>query len=132
MGEINAKKAQILQQIQLPIISNDECKKKFKKAGYLFKGANYRFNETYVICAGYTDGGISPCYGDSGGPMMLPIHENGRFPYYQIGIVSYGKGKHYSKNKMLKIRFSHIYNYFSIRLRTTKYTRRIYQCPKIY
>lgn len=28
----------------------------------------------------------------SGGPLMLPIHENGRFPFYQIGIVSYGIG----------------------------------------
>lgn len=30
--------------------------------------------------------------GDSGGPMMLPEYENGRFPYYQIGINSYGLG----------------------------------------
>lgn len=27
--------------------------------------------------------------GDSGGPLMLPIHQNGTFPFYQIGIVSF-------------------------------------------
>lgn len=30
--------------------------------------------------------------GDSGGPLMLPIHRNGRFPFYQIGVISYGAG----------------------------------------
>lgn len=93
LGETNMPKAKILQQIQVPVMTNDECKKKFKDAGYCQFGAEYRFNETYVICAGYTEGGKSPCFGDSGGPMMLPIHENGEFPYYLIGVISYGKGK---------------------------------------
>lgn len=32
------------------------------------------------------------CQGDSGGPMMLPVYRNGLFPYYQIGVISYGAG----------------------------------------
>lgn len=44
-----------------------------------------------AICAGDLGGGHDSCKGDSGGPMMMPVHENGKFPFYQIGIVSYGK-----------------------------------------
>lgn len=95
LGE-TAPKAKILQQIQIPVISNDECKKKFKEAGYCQHGSEYRFNESYVLCAGYTEGGISPCFGDSGGPMMIPVFESG-FKYYQIGIVSYGKGESFQQ-----------------------------------
>lgn len=44
-----------------------------------------------AVCAGNLGGGHDSCKGDSGGPMMMPVHENGKFPFYQIGIVSYGK-----------------------------------------
>lgn len=27
--------------------------------------------------------------GDSGGPLMLPIHQDGKFPVYQIGVASF-------------------------------------------
>lgn len=87
-----SERADILQQVQVPVITNDECKKKYEDADRYQYGAEYRFNETYVLCAGFTAGGKDSCYGDSGGPLMLPIHENGRFPYYQIGIISYGYG----------------------------------------
>lgn len=40
------------------------------------------------ICAGIYDG-ENFWDGDSGGPLMLPIHLNGSFPFYQIGVVSY-------------------------------------------
>lgn len=82
----------ILQQVQVPVIENDECKQKYKDGGNFIIGLEYRFNETYVLCAGFTEGGRDTCQGDSGGPIMIPMHENGRFPFYQIGIVSYGDG----------------------------------------
>lgn len=81
-----------LQQVQVPVITNDECKEQYAIAKRLQAGANFRFNETYVICAGAEAGGISPCKGDSGGPLVLPIEENNRMPYHQIGVVSYGYG----------------------------------------
>lgn len=81
-----------LQQVQVPIITNDECKAQYAEAKRLQAGANFRFNETYVICAGAEDGGISPCKGDSGGPLVLQIQEKNHMPYYQIGVVSYGFG----------------------------------------
>lgn len=79
-----------MQQVQIPVLPNDECKNRYKDDGPFQEGAEFRFNESYILCAGYADGSKSPCHGDSGGPMMLPIFENGRFPYYQIGVVSYG------------------------------------------
>lgn len=46
-----------------------------------------------TICAGHLFGRRDACTGDSGGPLMLPIRTNGsHFPFYQIGIVSFGIG----------------------------------------
>lgn len=82
----------ILQQVQIPIIGNDVCKRVFEIIRPFMSGTDVRFNESYVLCAGYTKGGKDACQGDSGGPMMLPLNENGRLAFYQIGIVSYGVG----------------------------------------
>lgn len=51
----------------------------------------FQFSST-VLCAGHLAGGKDSCQGDSGGPLMLPVHEGGEFPFYQIGVVSYGIG----------------------------------------
>lgn len=89
---LDAKLSTVLQEAQVPIVPNADCKKKFEDAGEFVNGREYRFNEEYVLCAGFDQGGIDACQGDSGGPLMLPVFENGRFPFYQIGIVSYGTG----------------------------------------
>lgn len=81
--------SKVLQQLQIPIISNAECKEKYTKGGRIVKDIQY---SDVVICAGVSEGGQDSCQGDSGGPMMMPEHTNGRFPYYQIGINSYGLG----------------------------------------
>lgn len=54
----------VLQQVQIPIVGNAECKKKFEDAGEFEYGREYRFNETYVLCAGFTDGGKDACQGE--------------------------------------------------------------------
>lgn len=79
----------ILNQVQLPIIKNSECKRKYKSLGLFQKDIQF---SDIVLCAGYAAGGKDTCKGDSGGPLMLPEHKNGRFPYYQIGLNSYGLG----------------------------------------
>lgn len=79
----------VLQQVQIPIISNSECKEEYRKLGRTIKDIQY--GET-ILCAGLEAGGKDSCQGDSGGPMMLPMHENGKFSFYQIGISSYGIG----------------------------------------
>lgn len=91
IGE-DAQMTNTLQQVQVPVITNDLCKQQYQEAKRLQAGAQFRFNETYVMCAGAAAGGVSPCKGDSGGPLMLSILENGRSPFYQIGVVSYGYG----------------------------------------
>lgn len=75
----------ILMQTQVPVISNEQCKKNYKKlAGY---EVDPSFDDK-IICTGLKRGGKDSCQGDSGGPVMLPIHRDGSFPVYQIGIVS--------------------------------------------
>lgn len=72
---------------QVTVVPNNICKEKIRKTGALKK--EYQFDK-YVMCAGHP--GTDACNGDSGGPLMLPVHENGSFPFYQIGIISYGIG----------------------------------------
>lgn len=76
----------VLMQIQVPIVDNKFCKNVYKK----FKAfkADIQFSDI-TICAGIHDG-QSSCNGDSGSPLMLPINHNGTFPFYQLGIVSWG------------------------------------------
>lgn len=82
----------ILQQVQIPVIENAECKEKYLNVRPHLKLPELRFHEAYVLCAGFAVGGKDACLGDSGGPLMIPIHEYGRFQFYQIGIVSYALG----------------------------------------
>ncbi|KAG7233724.1 hypothetical protein INR49_006645 [Caranx melampygus] len=47
-----------LQELEIPVISNSECKK-------IYRGVTDN-----MICAGLSSGGKNICFGDSGGPMM--------------------------------------------------------------
>lgn len=88
----NSDTSDVLQQVQIPVIGNDDCKAKYQKIFRFRQIPDHCLNESSVICAGYEIGGQDTCQGDSGGPMMLPMNENGHFPMYQIGIVSSGLG----------------------------------------
>lgn len=79
--------ATVLQQIQVPVLDNSVCKREYKKIERL--ASPNQFDDT-VICAGNMAGGKDTCTGDSGGPLMLPVRVGGKFPFYQIGVVSYG------------------------------------------
>ncbi|XP_001658197.2 trypsin [Aedes aegypti] len=69
-----------LQQLTVPIMSNQEC----KRSGY------FRFQITNrMMCAGYLDGGRDSCQGDSGGPLQLVNPSTGRHEI--VGVVSWGK-----------------------------------------
>lgn len=81
--------ANVLQQVQVPVIENRECKNRYRKIGELRDKTQFSGK---VLCAGYMEGGKDACQGDSGGPLMLPLYQNGKFPYYQIGVISYGAG----------------------------------------
>lgn len=65
-GTVKAKKREmspILMQVQVPVISNEKCKKKYEK----FEGyeEDIQFDDR-VVCTLYTKGGRDSCYGDSG------------------------------------------------------------------
>lgn len=83
------KSANILQELQLPVIPNTECRELYNKMGKAFSDKQF---DNAVLCAGDLDGGKDSCQGDSGGPLMIPQRTSGSFIYYQIGVVSYGIG----------------------------------------
>ncbi|MBN1537623.1 MAG: trypsin-like serine protease [Anaerolineales bacterium] len=69
-----------LREVQVPIVSYATC-----MDGY--NGA-INLNDAYHLCAGLAEGGKDSCYGDSGGPLIVP---NGT-GWLQAGIVSFGEG----------------------------------------
>lgn len=83
------KSASVLQELQIPIIANDECRTLYDKIGKVFSQKQF---DNAVMCAGALEGGKDSCQGDSGGPLMLPQRFGQNFYYFQVGIVSYGIG----------------------------------------
>ncbi|XP_075232410.1 uncharacterized protein LOC142330835 [Lycorma delicatula] len=71
-----------LQEVQLPVISTTECRKRT-----LFLPL-YRVTEN-MLCAGYDRGGRDACLGDSGGPLMCQ-ETDGRWSL--LGVTSNGYG----------------------------------------
>ena len=66
----------VLQQVALPIVDAESCKKSYSDA---------KISELVAsqICAGYPQGGKDSCQGDSGGPLMVR-DTNGK--YVQVGV----------------------------------------------
>ena len=68
----------VLQEASLPIQSNEACKLSY---------GDYAITDK-MLCAGYLEGGLDSCSGDSGGPLM--IQQNGA--WVLAGITSWGTG----------------------------------------
>ncbi|KPA18406.1 coagulation factor VII [Candidatus Magnetomorum sp. HK-1] len=71
-----------LQQVNVPIISNDVCLNAFEK------DPSDVVITSNQICAGEPDGGKDACRGDSGGPLIIRDIDN----WVLAGIVSWGRG----------------------------------------
>lgn len=67
------------QYARMPIVSNEVCNAPDSYDGIL--------NSSH-ICAGFPEGGVDACVGDSGGPLIIGI----RGRQVQVGIVSFGFG----------------------------------------
>ncbi|XP_028967071.1 serine proteinase stubble [Galendromus occidentalis] len=74
----------VLQKVQIPIITNQECERLYRKAGFV------EDIPQIFICAGMPSGGKDSCEGDSGGPLVLKDEESGQWNL--IGIISWGIG----------------------------------------
>ncbi|XP_051256442.1 serine protease 1 [Dicentrarchus labrax] len=72
----NGSLSDILQEVNVPIVGNNEC-----------ECAYYDITEN-MICAGLRAGGKDACQGDSGGPLVT---KNGPI-WVQSGVVSFGEG----------------------------------------
>ncbi|XP_052126729.1 trypsin-1-like [Frankliniella occidentalis] len=73
----------VLQQVSLPIIPWNKCKRQYKNRGFS------HFLHTCQLCSGKEAGGQDSCQGDSGGPLACQ-EPDGR--YYLCGVVSWGIG----------------------------------------
>lgn len=72
--------AEKLQEVVVRVIGNEKCMS-YPEHGMV---------TDKMICAGYKDGGKDACSGDSGGPLMCKVEENGPWVFY--GITSFGIG----------------------------------------
>lgn len=81
-GSGTASLPSILQQVNLPIVSQDTCK----------ASTNIKITDN-MFCAGYSPDAAKrgdACEGDSGGPFVMKSPTTNR--WYQVGIVSWGEG----------------------------------------
>ncbi|XP_012383687.2 mastin-like [Dasypus novemcinctus] len=67
-----------LQQVEVPIVSNERCRKEYRQV-------NYTITED-MLCAGATL--RDSCQGDSGGPLVCYMKST----WLQVGVVSFGQG----------------------------------------
>ena len=65
-----------LHEVQVPIVSNVECR------------GSYSGLTDNMICAGLPEGGKDSCQGDSGGPLV--IYDDSAKKWVQVGVVSFG------------------------------------------
>lgn len=74
-----------LKEVQIPIHENQLC---YEMCEHLWNFDEDSFSDS-VICGDTLNRSQGSSIGDSGGPLMLPIYQNGTFPFYQIGVSAF-------------------------------------------
>jgi hypothetical protein len=74
-----------LRQVALPFFSHPRC-----QTIYGALSGNTSLVSDGMVCAGYENGGKNACFGDSGGPLMIPMAAAPGWK--QVGVVSWGPG----------------------------------------
>uniref|UniRef100_A0A673STN4 Kallikrein B1 n=2 Tax=Suricata suricatta TaxID=37032 RepID=A0A673STN4_SURSU len=77
-AEEKGKIQNTLQKANIPLVSSEECQKKYR---------HYEITKQ-MICAGHKEGGKDACKGDSGGPLVCK-HSG---MWHLVGITSWGEG----------------------------------------
>ncbi|MBP7967427.1 serine protease [Candidatus Woesebacteria bacterium] len=80
-GETGHGVSNVLMKAQVPTVNQQACVAAMKDANTVVT-AN-------MLCAGYYEGLIDSCYGDSGGPLLIPMPDGS---YRLLGITSWGIG----------------------------------------
>jgi hypothetical protein len=81
-GRTERGTANVLRQVALPFFPHERCQRIYTD----FLGVSPVTDG--MICAGYDNGGKNACFGDSGGPLMIPTAAAPGWK--QVGIVSWG------------------------------------------
>lgn len=81
-GLSNRYGTRLLQKVDVPIISNDQCERWHDE-----KGISITISSE-MMCAGYEEGKKDACVGDSGGPLMVKVQNR----WVVVGLVSAGFG----------------------------------------
>ncbi len=72
----------VLMEVDLPVVSESIC-------AIAYPPPDPYFHAAYQMCAGdVIDGGIGPCMGDSGGPLLVPRPGG----WLQVGVINWGRG----------------------------------------
>lgn len=74
--------ADVLQRAQVPLVDTATCRQFYAEYGIMVA--------ENTLCAGYEQGGIDACTGDSGGPLL--VWNNAQRSWVQLGIISWGSG----------------------------------------
>jgi secreted trypsin-like serine protease len=88
LGEEDEEGSDKLMQVDVPLVSREQCRRLHVDD---FGGGvpPEEVITDQMICAGYRAGGKDACYGDSGGPLLLPTPGK---PPLLAGVVSWGNG----------------------------------------
>lgn len=101
LGENNRKYPSILQEVQVPIASDSDCKRRLDTT-------------SSMLCAGEIAGGKDTCQGDSGGPLMLL--QQGQWTL--VGVTSWGTGCARPRNYGVYTRVSEFIDYIDETINT--------------
>ncbi len=69
-----------MREVDLPLATPRTCDRAYANS----------IDDTFLLCAGYANGGRDACLGDSGGPLF--VFDQDLQGYSQAGIVSFGRG----------------------------------------
>jgi hypothetical protein len=79
----------VMQVAQVPIVADPVCAAAYPRNTSSQVANDGAFDPSTMVCAGYPDGGVDTCAGDSGGP-LLAVRPEG--PFRLVGATSFGNG----------------------------------------